>query len=53
MRTDVAQAFPFGVVVISDETISQKLNGSSAMYAPGDRPRDSWCFSGHNPEHYM
>jgi hypothetical protein len=33
--TDGAQEFPFGVVVISNETISQKLNESSIMYIGG------------------
>jgi hypothetical protein len=32
---DVAQEFPFGVVVVPDETISQKLNESSVFYVGG------------------
>jgi len=30
-----AQEFPFGVVVVSNETISQKLNESSVFYVGG------------------
>jgi hypothetical protein len=30
-----AQEFPFGVVIVSNETISQKLNESSIMYIGG------------------
>jgi hypothetical protein len=30
-----AQEFPFGVVVVSNETISQKLNSSSVVYIGG------------------
>jgi len=33
--TDGAQEFPFGVVVVSNETISQKLNSSSVVYIGG------------------
>jgi hypothetical protein len=33
--TKGAQEFPFGVVVVSNETISQKLNESSVMYIGG------------------
>jgi len=33
--TDGAQEFPFGVVIISNETISQKLNSSSVVYIGG------------------
>ena len=33
--TDGAQEFPFGVVVVSNETLSQKLNESSIMYIGG------------------
>jgi hypothetical protein len=29
------QKFPFGVVVVSSETISQKLNSSSVFYVGG------------------
>ena len=34
-----AQEFPFGIVVVSNETISQKLNSSSVFYVGG--PLDS------------
>jgi hypothetical protein len=34
-----AQEFPFGVVIVSNETISQKLNESSVFYVGG--PLDS------------
>ena len=30
-----AQEFPFGVVIVSNETISQKLNESSVIYIGG------------------
>jgi len=33
--TKGAQEFPFGVVVVSNETISQKLNESSVFYVGG------------------
>ena len=33
--TDGAQEFPFGVVIVSNETISQKLNESSVFYIGG------------------
>jgi len=33
--TDGAQEFPFGVVVVSNETISQKLNDYSVFYVGG------------------
>jgi len=33
--TDGAQEFPFGVVIVSNETISQKLNESSVVYIGG------------------
>jgi hypothetical protein len=33
--TTGAQEFPFGVVVVSNETISQKLNSSSVFYVGG------------------
>lgn len=33
--TKGAQEFPFGVVVVSNETISQKLNESSVIYIGG------------------
>jgi hypothetical protein len=33
--TDGAQEFPFGVVVVSNETISQELNSSSVFYIGG------------------
>jgi len=34
-NTSGAQEFPFGVVVVSNETISQKLNESSVFYVGG------------------
>jgi len=33
--TDGAQGFPFGVVVVSNETISLELNSSSVVYVRG------------------
>jgi len=33
--TKGAQEFPFGIVVVSNETISQKLNSSSVFYIGG------------------
>jgi len=33
--TTGAQEFPFGVVVVLDETVSQKLNSSSVFYVGG------------------
>jgi len=33
--TTGAQEFPFGIVVVSNETISQKLNSSSVFYVGG------------------
>ena len=35
LRADVAQEFPFGIVVVSNETISQKLNSSCVFYVGG------------------
>jgi hypothetical protein len=32
---DVVQEFPFGVVVVSNETISKKLNESNVFYVGG------------------
>ncbi len=37
--TNGALEFPFGVVIVSNETISQKLNESSVLYIGG--PTDS------------
>ncbi|MBU0685786.1 MAG: hypothetical protein ABIE25_00035 [Thermoplasmatota archaeon] len=34
-NTSGAQEFPFGVVVVSNETISQKLNESNVFYVGG------------------
>ena len=34
-NTSGAQEFPFGVVIVSNETISQKLNESSVFYVGG------------------
>ena len=34
-NTTGAQEFPFGVVVVSNETVSQKLNASSVFYVGG------------------
>jgi hypothetical protein len=33
--TEGAQEFPFGIVIVSNETISQKLNSSSVFYVGG------------------
>ena len=35
LRADVAQEFPFGIVVVSNETISQKLNSSCVFHVGG------------------
>jgi hypothetical protein len=39
-----AQEFPFGVVVVSNETISQKLNESSVLYIGGPARAGLTCF---------
>ena len=40
MRADVAQEFPFGVVVVSNETIPNKLNESSFFVLEQDWSTD-------------
>jgi hypothetical protein len=43
--TDGAQEFPFGVVVVDDETVSSVLGSSSVVYAGGPAEDQIVCFS--------